>query len=747
MNKEQIINNIFNSISRAIAKHKSIAEVLGISVDMIFHFFKVDLCNIYIYCEREKKLILRATKGFDKDLIGKIKLSVNEGLVGLVYSQREQLQVLSPHQMSQFHYIAKTKEERFNSFMGFPILLSDKCWGVLTLQCYEERILSEYDKKLALVLSDRLATILFYGSGKVESAKNEPRKGLSSLRGTPISGGVALGKAYIHKSCLFWDNIVFEKTDQQDKELTYFHRAIESAKSETLQIQERATKIFIETDASIFLSQLLFLEDPVFIKEIEKLITQSSQTALSAVKTVVEKQIDIFLSQDNKQLADRVVDLRDIGIRVAKHLVEDFDVSTTINLNNQFILVVEDLMPSDLMSFELKNILGIICHRGGTTSHAAILARSLGIPVVMGVSDVFSHCTSGMMVLLDANKGEVHLNVKQPLIEKYDNINDALEKKVEHKKDKEPCFTSDGKKINLQANINLSRELNMLKNIYHSGVGLYRSEFMFMVHDKFPSETEQYRIYDWLADNVDELITIRILDIGGDKQLPYYKMNDDDSSMLGRRSIRLLFDKKEIFVPHLRALLRVGQRTNVRLLFPMVACGRDMKRINNWVDDVLAQLQKQSDTKLIRPQIGAMIEIPSAVWQIESILEYADFVSIGSNDLIQYLFAVDRSNQKISSYYNPLHPAVLQAIDYVVKACQRLQKSISICGEMASSEKCIALLIGLGLTNLSMTPNSINSIRKIIKSLDVNKCVKLAQEALKCSTAEQVDKLVANFTK
>jgi phosphotransferase system, enzyme I, PtsP len=747
---------ILQSVTEAILKHEDVHAMLNQTVSLICKKLKVDSCSIYTYDRHEECLKLGASEGFLLNNKG-LKLELNEGVTGYIFTNKRQINMAHPEKHPTFKYVKKTGEERFHSYLGVPMMAGNTCVGVLGMQSAKRTRFHEDIVDMAINLASQLAIVvatadvdrIFKDHSLNEKEKTQQLYVNSEvkLEGVPISGGAVYAPVFLLQSDDFWKKLEISYVKKSKAELARLHTAIESAKKETISIQNRAAEVFIEADASIFFAQLLFLEDPNFVSDIESGISEQLMDASSSVKVTVEKYMDKFRASNDTQLQERVIDLMDVGLRIV-HFLLDSKKSLFPTNDTKMIFVGEDIMPSDFMRVSTDNILGIACALGGSTSHAAILARSMSIPAVLGLDNLMSSCETGDKMLIDGDTGEVVLNPSAKCLKAYEEKLDHCLLEFEEEDLSAPAVTSNNKRIQVMGNICMVSDFKQLEKYQNDGVGLYRTEFMYMIHESFPSENEQYRIYRSVAKMASpNPVTIRALDIGGDKPLKYFEHPDETDPMLGYRSIRVLLQHREIFEPHLRAMLRASQRGNIKILFPMVAHYEDIMALKEVLNEILADLRSWYGESFAMPPIGAMIEMPSAVWQIESILEEVDFVSIGTNDLVQYMFAVDRGNGKVDEYFKPLHPIIIDALKHIIKKAGKLKKGVSVCGEIAGNPLYTPILLGLGLREMSMPPLTMSTIKPLISQLDTKECRALVKEALKMKTEHEVRASVEAFLK
>jgi phosphotransferase system enzyme I (PtsP) len=404
-----------------------------------------------------------------------------------------------------------------------------------------------------------------------------------------------------------------------------------------------------------------------------------------------------------------------------------------------------ELLPSDLVYLQSRKLLGILCETGGLTSHAAILARSLDIPCFMGIPGLTRFLHPGTRVIMDGNSGLIYIRPDEHVIREYQRLLDNFHARRAATRLSEDR-TRDGHPVQISGNISLLSDLQLMKRFGVKSVGLYRSEFFFMIRNSFPDEEVQFGVYRQVMERCGVFgVTFRLLDVGGDKPLKYFDWGKEENPSLGWRSIRMLLQRPDILRPHLRALLRASQLGQMRLVIPMVATLRELREIKEHLGNAARELEKETGTPLHLPPVGIMVEIPSAVLQIKGFLFESDFICLGTNDLIQYLFAIDRNNERVASYHHPYHPALLHALKQVADAAHAAGKPVTVCGEMAADPKAVALLLGLGLTSLSMAPGAADAVREALGRVNLKACQGLAQRALGMATEEEVRREVEAF--
>ena len=565
-----------------------------------------------------------------------------------------------------------------------------------------------------------------------------------AFKGTGASPGIALGKALVveHKE------LVIEKRtiNDVDAEIAKLREAIQVSKTELEKVKEKAAKELGEAEAEIFGAHLLVLEDPELTGAAEAKIADEKVNADFALNEIKEMFVAMFESMDNEYMRERAADIKDVTNRVLRHLlgIKVVDLSA---LDEEVVLVAHDLTPSDTATMNKKMVLGFLTNIGGRTSHTAIMARTLEIAAVVGLTDITENVKDGDFVVFNGDTGEVIINPDEETKAAYAAKKQAFEeekKALELLKGKE-SVTLDGRRVELAGNIGTPNDIEGLIKNDAEGVGLYRTEFLYMDSDKLPEEDTQFEAYKAVLEGMSgKPIVIRTLDIGGDKKLDYLPLDEEMNPFLGYRAIRLCLDRTDIFKTQLRALYRASVYGKLRIMFPMISSLEELLQAKEVVKEVQAELDAEGIAYAKDVELGMMIEVPSAAVISDVLAKHVDFFSIGTNDLIQYTTAVDRMNQKISYLYNQFNPAVLRLIKMVIDNAHKEGKWVGMCGEAAGDQMMIPILLGFGLDEFSMSPISILPARKLITSVNEADMKKFADEVLAMGTAEEIKAHVAN---
>ncbi|CEN84160.1 MAG: phosphoenolpyruvate--protein phosphotransferase [Paeniclostridium sordellii] len=558
-------------------------------------------------------------------------------------------------------------------------------------------------------------------------------------KGTGASPGIALGNALVIEHSEL--NIEKRNIENIEAEIEKLQSAVETSRIELEKVKERAKVELGEHEAEIFEAHLLVLADPELIDQTISKIKDEKVNADFALNEVKDMFVSIFESMDNEYMRERAADIKDVTNRVLRHIlgVKVVDLST---LDEEVILIAHDLTPSDTATMNKKMVLGFLTNIGGRTSHTAIMARTLEIAAIVGLNDATDKIKDGDFIVFNGETGEVIINPDEETINQYRKL------KAKHDEEKEALkqligkasSTLDERHVELAGNIGSPNDLDGLLKNDAEGVGLYRTEFLYMdKEDDFPTEQEQYEAYKAVLEGMNgKPIVIRTLDIGGDKELKYFKMDEEMNPFLGYRAIRLCLDRVDIFKTQLRALYRASVHGKLRIMFPMISSLEELLKAKEVIREVLSELDSEGIKYSHEVEVGMMIEIPSAAVISDILAKHVDFFSIGTNDLIQYTCAVDRMNQKISYLYNQFNPAVLRLIKMVIDNAHKEGKWVGMCGESAGDKRMIPILLGMGLDEFSMSPISILPARKFITSVNYSDMKKFADEVLTMGTAEEI---------
>ena len=572
---------------------------------------------------------------------------------------------------------------------------------------------------------------------------------MKELKGIPASPGVVMGKVF------FLDKEEFQikkrriAKDLVPKNISRFQEALVKTKDEIKEIKAQVAKRVGEEEAYIFDAHLLILKDPYLIKKVTQRVKEELVNVEYVFFQVVETLRETFSSMEDSYLKGRAADIRDVGRRVLRNLLGK-ERETLATLKEEVVVVAHDLSPSDTASMHKEKVIGFVTDMGTKTSHTAIMARALEIPAVVGLKNIIQEAQALDTLIVDGSQGSVVINPDKETLKKYRKDRESFAV-FEHELIKLrdlPAQTLDGHKVILAANIEVPEEIKYIKEHGGEGIGLYRTEFLHLGRSDLPSVNEQFRAYKEVAQKLSpHPVIIRTLDLGGDKFLSYLNLAPEMNPFLGLRAIRLCLADIPLFKDQLRAILKASAYGNLKVMYPMISGVEEVKKANQILEEVEAELEKKGISFNKDLEVGVMIEIPSAALTCEFIAEEVDFFSIGTNDLIQYALAIDRVNENIAYLYQPLHPAVLHLLKRIIDEAHKAGIWVGMCGEMAGEPLFTPLLLGLGLDELSMSPVVIPEIKKIIRSLTLTEAKELSKKALKLSTAQQIEVLLKEKVK
>ncbi|OZN25004.1 phosphoenolpyruvate--protein phosphotransferase [Actinobacillus seminis] len=567
------------------------------------------------------------------------------------------------------------------------------------------------------------------------------------ISGIPASPGIVFGKALVLKE----EKIVLDtqkiREDQIETEIARFYEGRAAAVEQLTSIKDRALCVLGEGKAAIFEGHLMILEDEELEEEIVDYLRSNKVNAGVAASVIIDQQVAMLSEIDDEYLKERAGDIRDIGNRLVKNIL-GMPIVDLGDINEEAILVAGDLTPSETAQLNLDKVLGFVTDIGGRTSHTSIMARSLELPAIVGTNNVTQLVNTGDYLILDAVNNAVYVNPTQSEIDRLKSLAQQLaEEKAELAKLKDlPALTLDGRRVDVVANIGTIRDCEGADRNGAEGVGLYRTEFLFMDRDQLPTEEEQFIAYKDVVEAMSgRLVILRTMDIGGDKALPYLNLPKEMNPFLGWRAIRIALDRREILEAQLRAVLRASAYGKLAVMFPMIISVEEIRELKSVIGELKQALRNEGKAFDEDIQIGVMVETPSAAVNARFLAKEVDFFSIGTNDLTQYTLAVDRGNELISHLYNPMSPSVLNLIKQVIDASHAEGKWTGMCGELAGDEKATILLLGMGLDEFSMSAISVPRIKKLIRNVNYQDAKELADNALQQPTAADIEKLVVDF--
>ncbi|WP_428243159.1 phosphoenolpyruvate--protein phosphotransferase [Gynuella sp.] len=720
-------------------------EMVKLMAAQIKKAMSVDVCSLYLLSP-EKDLKLSATEGLDNASVGKIRMPFGQGLVGTVALTQHSLNMERGDQHPKFLFFEQTGEERFKGFLGVPLIYHGDTIGVLVVQVYDPRKFTDEEEAFLVTMAAHLAGTL--GSGVINSNINaqESNHAVQRLIGIKGAPGIAFCRVKVVKDEVDINQIPTLYGEYYSEE----KKRLDQAVAETLDDLE-AQMGNMDSSAGATLDALLevyrmLLASPELKTVFDEMLEQG-YAAETALRDGFLRQVDVFEAMEDPYLRSKAEDLRVLAGKLYRRLTNN--TSSRIMTDTPVILAGRLVSVSHFGRIDSNKLAGVISKEGSALSHTGVLANALGIPAVMGLEDLNFDNIDNQDVIVDGNRGIVILNPPEPVVLEYQRLlrqAKALDADLAPLKNL-PAETLDGEKVSLLTNTGLLADISPGLERGAEGVGLYRSEIPFMVHHNFPTEEEQQITYRGvLGAYAPKPVTMRILDIGGDKPLPYFPITEENP-FLGWRGIRFTLDYTNIMLEQLRAMMLASRgHDNLKIMIPMFSREDELHRFLQIFELAITQLRDEG-RDIQRPQVGVMIEVPSAIWLISRVRDQVDFISIGSNDLTQYLLAVDRNNSRVASLYDSLHPSVLMALKFIILEANRLKLPVSLCGEMAGDPVSVVLLLAMGLRKLSMSAYKIPRIKSLIRHLDINDCQNVLDDVLKLSDEKLMRQRVEDFIK
>lgn len=723
------LRRIVQEINASVSLHDS----LDIMVNHVAEAMHVDVCSIYLLDERNKRYVLMASKGLKPEAVGHVSLNVGEGLVGLVGKREEIVNLDNAQKHERFAYLPETGEELFNSFLGVPVMYRRKVMGVLVVQNQEPQDFSEAAESFLVTLCAQLSGVIAHAHavGNIDVFR-KPTSGSSykTFQGVSGAGGIALGRAIVLYPPADLAAIPDREAEDISDELELLDQAIAAVRLEIQSLDEKMKDSLMSEERALFSVFLRMLDENALPSEIKDHIRTGSW-AQGAVRKVIDKHVALFAQMEDDYLRERVSDLKDLGRRILACLQEND--SSHRELSPDSILIGEEISTAALVELPVDKIAAIVTSEGAANSHMVIVARALGIPTVVGVTELPITTLDDIEMIVDAYQGRIFVNPPRRLRQRYKEVQKEEEQIAKDLKQYETkdAITPDGVSIPLFVNTGLM--IDVVRGVQRGakGVGLYRSEIPFMLRERFPGEEEQRAIYrQQLSHFANKPVIMRTLDIGADKDLPYFSIEEENSA-LGWRGLRFTLDHPEIFSAQIRAMLKASiGLNNLHILLPMVTSVSEVEEVLYLLERDWIAVQEEEQVKITKPKLGIMVEVPSVLFQIGEFAELVDFFSVGSNDLTQYLLAVDRNNPHVANVYSHFHPSILRALKRLVEDCHEHQKPVSICGEMAGDPLSAILLMAMGFNTLSMSSSNILRVRKAICHVPMTDAQKLLDDVL-----------------
>lgn len=705
---------------------------------------EAEVCGLFIVDQKASSQVLRATFGLKSKLINRLRFNLGEGLIGVVGEKEEALNIANVTDDPEFKNIPELALKKHPVFLGLPLLNQRELVGVLvvcrslnknisrTFNQAEQAFLVTLSMQLAAVINDYQTTVEF-----VDTKRKKTEIKDFTANGVPGAPGIIMGTAMVTYPPADLSGVPNKKAEDIKAELQLFSTAVANAKQDINILIENIADDLSESEKSLFSVYLNLLESGTIIDGVNDSIRQGNW-AQGALKYVIEAQIARFESMKDEYLRERGSDIKDLGVRLLAHLQQNEKVEKVFP--DRMVLVSKEVSPTALMSVPREKLVGVVSALGSGNSHVAILAKALGVPTVMGVKGMPLQQCDGKEVMVDGYYGQVCFAPSAPAREEFLKL---IDQEIELSKNLEglrnlPAETTDGYAVSLYVNAGLVGEVGYSLSVAAEGVGLFRTEVPFLARDRFPSIDEQVIIYRQLLTTfAPRPVIMRTLDIGGDKQLPYFPI-EEANPFLGWRGIRITLDQPDLFLVQLKAMLLASEGlTNLHLMFPMISSISEIESAIRLLQQAYDELlETGKDIKY--PVIGVMLEVPSSIYQIRDIAKRVDFLSVGTNDLTQYLLAVDRNNAKVSSLYDYLHPAVLKALMFAVEGAHAEGKHISICGEMAADPVAVILLLAMGFDTLSMNSVSLPRIKWVIRNFSLTMAKELLSKVLMMDDANEI---------
>jgi phosphotransferase system enzyme I (PtsP) len=694
--------------------------------------------------------------------VSQVSLPHGEGLVGLAATTGQPVVTVHAREHPQYKYFPETGEERFESFMAVPMIVRGATIGVLAIQTIEPREFDSNEVEIFRTCAQLIAPVVINARllalvGLTEedsSATAAEREALEKLasdrkeqniehRGIPTSRGIAIGTIYRLETPLDLERLNYTPNADSEREVEELLDAIGEARRELDGMREKLGSKFGLDLAAVFQTHIQILEDKGFVAKLRR-EALATGNALIALMNVIDTYRNTFQRMSDPYFRERVNDIEDVGQRVMESLLGERDQTTP--LNKGAIVVASNLLPGMFARLEVEKIAAIVSEHGGPTSHGAIFARTLEVPALTGIPGIQAAVRTGETAIVDGGEGLIILSPDEGLLYEYRRAQKRYTVAIEHLDAlrNRPSETRDGRSIRLTANVGLVSDIQLVNQHGAAGIGLFRTEMLAFAHRGFPGEEEQTQLYERVVKSMaPRTVTIRTLDLGGDKEMPDISLRLEDNPQLGCRSIRLSLANQGIFKAQLRAIYRASAAGNVRLMLPMITSIDELRSAKVLIAEVLEDLQRAGIPYDENVPLGLMIEVPSAAITADALARECDFFSIGTNDLTQYTLAVDRGNEHVAHIYDPLHPAVLALIDASVRAASRVGIPISVCGEMASNPLAVPLLVGLGIQELSSAPSAVPLVKEIIRELDFGDLEADVREAQEVGTAAEVHRIGA----
>jgi phosphotransferase system, enzyme I, PtsP len=712
---------LLRRLREVMAEPVSAQERLDKIVVLIAANMVAEVCSVYVL-RVDSTLELYATEGLNRDAVHRTVMRADEGLVGLVASQASAVNLSNAQTHPAYSYRPETGEEIYHSFLGVPVLRAGNTLGVLVVQNRARRTYSEEEvealQTTAMVLAEMIA------SGEVSAlappgAEPAARRSVH-LKGTGLSDGIALGHVVLHEPRVVVTNFI---ADDVPRELQHLKTAVEGLRANLDQMLEHGDLVDGGEHREVLEAYRMFAHDRGWLHKLEEAVI-TGLTAEAAVERVQSDTRARMLRQTDPYLRERLHDLDDLANRLMRQLTGRDHAPARESLPENAVIIARSMGPAALLDYDRKRLRGLVLEEGGPHSHVTIVARALGIPAVGGIDNATGIADPGDAIIVDGSAGDVHLRPLPDMEAAYaERVRLRARRQQQYQALRDvPCVSKDGQEITLLINAGLTVDLPHIADTGAAGIGLFRTELQFMVAPNFPRANDQYALYRAVLDAAGgKPVTFRTLDIGGDKVLPYMRNIEEENPALGWRAIRLGLDRPALLRTQLRALLRAGSGRALKIMFPMIATVHEFEQARELVERELTHLRRHSHKLPDQVEIGSMVEVPSLLYQLDELLQQVDFLSVGSNDLVQFLYAADRGNPRVSSRFDPLSAPVLRALKDIADKAQTHKKPVTLCGELASQPIGALALAAIGYRSLSLTPSAVGPVKAMLLELDCGK--------------------------
>ncbi|GLR72385.1 phosphoenolpyruvate--protein phosphotransferase [Agaribacter marinus] len=745
---------ILKQIIQEVGQLPNLHESLDRLATLVKQNMGVDSCAVYLADWNTRRYVLTATDGLDKSAIGQVKLSFDEGLIGLVGDREEPLNIENAPQHPSYKHFPEVNEEQYNAFIGTPIIHQRKVLGVISLQQESSRKFSEDDEAFLVTLAAQVALYIANAEMQGQVSFNEDRvldgRDQRILNGIPGSPGLAIGIGYAADFKHELKNLVTRRAPDTETQINRYRQAVDITRKHVAELSTGLSNALPDDVKAIFQLYNQLLDANSLGREVENKIKEG-WNASSSLKFVVEAYAQRFENMDDPYMRERAVDIIDLSNRILANIIGDVEKPQTLEPNIRYILVANEVSAPMLAEFPPDQLAGIVSIKGSNNSHAAIMARAMGVPAVMGLPSVSVNLLKSQELFIDGYSGRLALNIDVGAKQGYQHLINqelALFEKIDSEADAPP-ITQDGTKISLLVNAGLSADLELEQYRQGDGVGLYRTEIPFMMRDRFPSEREQCEIYkDVLVTHPNKEITMRTLDVGGDKPLAYFPISEENP-FLGWRGIRLTLDHPDIFLVQVRAMLRASLGlSNLHILLPMISSVSEVDEAKRLIKQAFLEVKSEAmehQQMLSKPAVGVMLEVPAVLFQLPQLAQRVDFFSVGTNDMTQYLLAVDRNNPRVSSLYSSYHPSVVNALQLIREVSTQYKVPVTVCGELAGEPMGALLLIAMGYRKLSMNAHSLRKISWVIRNISVDDTREILDDILRYESPQDVQSKLSEY--